>query len=154
MTSAALPDNAITTTSAAAIKEILVDRAVPCSMLKLGGEAANRIIALRSARSTSSTIRFTRNLCSGSRAGCVVDAGGTPAATEESTIIGGRDAFPHRPTFPIFTCTGENLRTSRRDVSTYGVPVGEAAGAGVPKLKFTAGALSAPGCAAKNGRGA
>ena len=36
----------------------------------------------------------------------------------------------------------------------YGVPVGEAAGAGVPKLKFTAGALSAPGCAAKNGRGA
>ncbi len=37
----------------------------------------------------------------------------------------------------------------------YGEPVGaaEAAGAGVPKLKFTAGAFSAPGCAAKNGRG-
>src|SRR3989442_401736 len=48
----------------------------------------------------------------------------------------------------------KNLRTSRRDVPTYGVPVGEVAGAGVPKLKFTAGALSAPGCAAKNGRGA
>ena len=34
------------------------------------------------------------------------------------------------------------------------MPVGEIAGAGVPKLKFTVGAFSAPGCAAKNGRGA
>ena len=55
----------------------------------------------------SDAIRFTRNLCSGSRADCVVGAGDTPAATEESTIIGGKDAFPKRPTFPIFTCTGE-----------------------------------------------
>ena len=36
----------------------------------------------------------------------------------------------------------------------YGDPAGDAAGAGVPKLKFTAGGLSAPGCALKNGRGA
>ena len=44
----------------------------------------------------------------------------------------------------------------RSFASRYGEPAGEAAGdaAGVPKLKFTAGALSAPGCAAKNGRGA
>ena len=34
----------------------------------------------------------------------------------------------------------------------YGDPAGDAAGAGVPKLKFTAGGRSAPGCEAKNGR--
>src|SRR5205085_5760649 len=34
------------------------------------------------------------------------------------------------------------------------VAAGEAAGAGEPKLKFTVGAFSAPGWAAKNGRGA
>ena len=39
--------------------------------------------------------------------------------------------------------------------SRYGVALtaGEAAGAGEPKLKFTVGAFSAPGWAAKNGRG-
>jgi hypothetical protein len=41
---------------------------------------------------------------------------------------------------------------SKIDSHDYGEPAGD--GAGVPKLKFTAGALSAPGCAAKNGRGA
>src|ERR1700730_13713221 len=119
-----------------------------------GGEAARVWHRPRSGRSTSAAIRFTRNLCSGSRAGCVVGAGDTPAATKESNTIGGRDTFPEPPTFPIFTCTDENSGTSRRDGPTYGVPVGEVAGAGVPKLKFTTGAFSAPGCAAKNGRGA
>ena len=74
-----------------------------------GGEAALVWHRPRSGRSTSDAIRFTRNLCSGSRADCVVGAGDTPAATEESTIIGGKDAFPKRPTFPIFTCTGEKF---------------------------------------------
>src|ERR1700731_4503456 len=73
------------------------------------GEAALVWHRPRSGRSTFDAIRFTRNLCSGSRAGCVVSAGDTSAATEESTIIGGKDAFPKRPTFPIFTCTGEKF---------------------------------------------
>src|SRR5438552_22024 len=55
-------------------------------------------------------------------------------------------------------CSPEMLLSARPAViaSRYGELVGETAGtgAGVPKLKFTAGALSAPGCAAKNGRGA
>src|SRR5207302_10730318 len=38
-------------------------------------------------------------------------------------------------------------------IDIYGVPAGEAAGAGEPKLKFTVGAFSAPCWAAKNGRG-
>jgi len=32
------------------------------------------------------------------------------------------------------------------DIYGYGVAAGEAAGAGEPKLKFTFGAFSAPGC--------
>ena len=35
----------------------------------------------------------------------------------------------------------------------YGEAVAAGEGAGVPKLKLTGGGLSAPGCAAKNGRG-
>jgi hypothetical protein len=35
----------------------------------------------------------------------------------------------------------------------YGVGAAVAAGAGLPKLKFTAGGFSAPACASKNGRG-
>src|SRR5947207_8928631 len=38
--------------------------------------------------------------------------------------------------------------------SLYGDPLGTGEGAGEPKLKFTAGGLSAPGSAVKNGRGA
>src|SRR5690242_15873748 len=50
-----------------------------------------------------------------------------------------------------------NLRFGIWTLRRYGVAAavaaGEAAGAGEPKLKFTVGAFSAPGCAAKNGRG-
>src|SRR5437868_15225218 len=35
----------------------------------------------------------------------------------------------------------------------YGVGAVVAAGAGLPKLKFTVGGFSAPACASKNGRG-
>src|ERR1700726_1807676 len=155
MTSAAWPDSAMRPTNATTTKETPVDRPLRRAMLKIAAPPPNFSIEQGTARSTSDAIRFTRNLCSGSRAGCV-GASDTPAATVGSTIIGGWDAFRSVRLFRSSRALLKDLPTSRRDVPTYGEPAGEAAGdgAGVPKLKFTVGAFSAPGCAAKNGRGA
>src|SRR5205807_9721373 len=43
--------------------------------------------------------------------------------------------------------------TLRMTGKNYGVGAAVAAGAGLPKLKFTVGGFSAPACASKNGRG-
>jgi hypothetical protein len=71
-------------------------------------------------------------------------------------ILEGRDASPRRP--PYFRIGLHNQKYHGRfgeaSLPDYGDPVAAGDGAGVPKLKFTVGALSAPGCAAKNGRGA
>ena len=48
-----------------------------------------------------------------------------------------------------------DLRLCRQGVAAaVAAGAGVAAGEGDPKLKFTVGAVSAPGCALKNGRGA
>src|ERR1700730_19034753 len=55
--------------------------------------------------------------------------------------------FRSVPLFRSSRALVKNLRTSRKDVPTYGVPVGEVAGAGVPQLKLTAADLFGSVCA-------
>src|SRR5437667_10254565 len=87
----------------------------------------------------------------GSRRGPRVGFGGSP----KQSFLSGKFAKAGRfRQHASRVCSPEMLLSARPAViaSRYGETAG--AGAGVPKLKFTAGALSAPGCAAKNGRGA